>query len=77
MIAKVTEVIPIGLFHAVAQPGMVVEVVVCEPDVPHIQIIVSLHTAFADAGLKADACTVMGMIVAFANDTERDNAKIA
>ena len=75
--AKVNVVAPMGEFHEVAQLGIVVEVVVWLPDWPHIHTMVSLQTAFTEAGEKDDAFTVMGMIAAFAKEAERANVKIA
>jgi hypothetical protein len=45
-----------GLFHAVAQPGIVLEVVVC---VPLLQVhkIVSPHTAFTVEGVNEKSAT--------------------
>ena len=76
MIAKVKEVALMGAFQEVAHPGMVVEVVVCEPDCPHTQIIVSPHAAFVLAGLNALAPTVIGMMAAWDKVAAKQNKRI-
>lgn len=74
--AKVNEATLMGEFQAVAHPGIVVEVVVCVPDCPHTQIMVSPHKALVAAGEKAEAPTVMGMMAAFVKNAEHNRTRI-
>ena len=64
-----------GAFHDNAVAGIIVEVVVCEPD-PNIQPIVSPHTTLGSVlGLKEPPNTVTVHIVAWTNDTVNDSIK--